>query len=153
VLVHTALVDSELAGAMKELLGTPGGRTLFRYRQNDELVGLSARRLNDYIREYMGEDFTAKDFRTWGGTLLAGVALADETRPRRRRSKNACSPRSCERSASSLETRLRLRALRTSVPRWSSSISTDERSTIFARGIYGPSAHGTWTSIWRNKPY
>jgi DNA topoisomerase-1 len=59
------------------LLAAPGGRTLFRYRHNDELVGLSARRLNDYIREHMGEDFTAKDFRTWGGTLLAAVALAE----------------------------------------------------------------------------
>ncbi len=77
VLVHTALVDSELAGAMKELLEAPGGRSLFRYRHNDELVSLSARRLNDYIREHMGEDFTAKDFRTWGGTLLAAVALAE----------------------------------------------------------------------------
>jgi DNA topoisomerase-1 len=77
VLVHTALVDSELAGAMKELLAVRGGRTLFRYRNNDEVVGLSARRLNDYIQEHMGEDFTAKDFRTWGGTLLAAVALAE----------------------------------------------------------------------------
>jgi DNA topoisomerase I len=77
VLVHTALVDSELASALKELLDTRGGRTLFRYRHNDELVGLSARRLNDYIGEHMGEDFTAKDFRTWGGTLLAAIALAE----------------------------------------------------------------------------
>ena len=77
VLVHTAVVDTELAGALKELLAARGGRTLFRYRHNDELVALSARRLNDYIREYMGEDFTAKDFRTWGGTLLAAIALAE----------------------------------------------------------------------------
>jgi DNA topoisomerase I len=77
VLVHTALVDSELASALKELLETRGGRTLFRYRHNDELVALSARRLNDYIREHMGDDFTAKDFRTWGGTLLAAIALAE----------------------------------------------------------------------------
>jgi DNA topoisomerase-1 len=77
VLVHTALVDSELASALKELLDRRGGRTLFRYRHNDELVGLSARRLNDYIGEHMGEDFTAKDFRTWGGTLLAAIALAE----------------------------------------------------------------------------
>ena len=77
VLVHTALVDSELAAALKELLDLPGGRTLFRYRHNDALVGLSARRLNDYIGEHMGEDFTAKDFRTWGGTLLAAIAFAE----------------------------------------------------------------------------
>jgi DNA topoisomerase-1 len=62
---------------MRELLAAPGGRSLFRYRHNGELVSLSARRLNDYIREHMGEDFTAKDFRTWGGTLLAAVALAE----------------------------------------------------------------------------
>jgi DNA topoisomerase-1 len=77
VLVHTALVDSELAAALKELLDMRGGRTLFRYRHNDALVGLSARRLNDYIGEHMGEDFTAKDFRTWGGTLLAAIAFAE----------------------------------------------------------------------------
>ena len=77
VLVHTALVDSELAAALKELLDMRGGRTLFRYRHNDELVGLSARRLNDYIGEHMGEGFTAKDFRTWGGTLLAAIAFAE----------------------------------------------------------------------------
>jgi DNA topoisomerase-1 len=40
-------------------------------------VNLGSRRLNEYIREHMGEEFTAKDFRTWGGTLLAAVALAE----------------------------------------------------------------------------
>jgi DNA topoisomerase-1 len=33
--------------------------------------------LNDYIQEHMGEEFTAKDFRTWGGTLLAAVSFAE----------------------------------------------------------------------------
>ncbi|HEY7018934.1 MAG TPA: hypothetical protein VH297_10750 [Gaiellaceae bacterium] len=77
VLCHAALVDEELAAAMKELLAAPGGRRLFRYRYEDELVNLGARRLNDYIREFLGEEFTAKDFRTWGGTLLAATALAE----------------------------------------------------------------------------
>ena len=77
VLCRTVLVDDELAAAMKELLAAPGGRRLFRYRQNGDLVNLGARRLNDYIREHMGEEFTAKDFRTWGGTLLAAVAFAE----------------------------------------------------------------------------
>jgi DNA topoisomerase-1 len=74
---HTALVDAELAAALKELIAAPGGRRLFRYRLNGDLVNLGARRLNEYIREHMGEEFTAKDFRTWGGTLLAAVALAE----------------------------------------------------------------------------
>jgi DNA topoisomerase-1 len=74
--VRTAVVDSELAETMRELLERPG-RRLFRYRLDDETYNLTARRLNDYIAEFMGEEFTAKDFRTWGGTLIAAVALAE----------------------------------------------------------------------------
>ena len=55
----------------------PGGRRLFRYEHNGELVNLGARRLNEYIREHLGEEFTAKDFRTWGGTLVAAIELAE----------------------------------------------------------------------------
>jgi len=76
VWVRTAVVDSELAGAMRTLLETPG-RRLLRYRLDEETYNLSARRLNDYIAAFMGEEFTAKDFRTWGGTLIAAVALAE----------------------------------------------------------------------------
>jgi DNA topoisomerase-1 len=74
--VRTAVVDSELAEAMRQLRGQPG-RRLFCYRLDDETFNLTARRLNDYIAEFMGEEFTAKDFRTWGGTLIAAVALAE----------------------------------------------------------------------------
>ena len=77
VLCRTVLVDDELASAIKELLAAPGGRRLFRYEYNGELVNLGARRLNEYIREYLGEGFSAKDFRTWGGTLVAAIELAE----------------------------------------------------------------------------
>jgi DNA topoisomerase-1 len=77
ILCHTVLVDSELAVAMKHLLALPGGRRLFRYERDGELYNLGARKLNEYIREHMGEEFTAKDFRTWGGTLVAAVELAE----------------------------------------------------------------------------
>jgi DNA topoisomerase I len=77
VWVRTAIVDAELADAMKLLLRAGGGGRLFRYRLDDEVYSLSARRLNDYIGEFMGEEFTAKDFRTWGGTLIAAIALAE----------------------------------------------------------------------------
>ena len=77
VRVRTALVDAELADAIRALLGVKGGRRLFRYRNGDELLNLTGRRLNRYIREHMGDEFTAKDFRTWGGTLLAAIALAE----------------------------------------------------------------------------
>ena len=76
-LVRTAVVDAELAASIRELLAASGGRGLFRYRNGNGLCNLSGRRLNDYIQEHMGEEFTAKDFRTWGGTLLAVVSLAE----------------------------------------------------------------------------
>ena len=75
--VRTAVVDEELAAAMKEVLRLPGGRQLFRYRYEDSFANLTGARLNEYINEYLGEEFTAKDFRTWGGTLLAAIALAE----------------------------------------------------------------------------
>jgi DNA topoisomerase I len=81
VWVRTALVDAELASVMKELSALPGGRRLFRYRVNGELYNLTGRRLNDYIAEHMGDEFTAKDFRTWGGTLLAATSFAERPIP------------------------------------------------------------------------
>jgi DNA topoisomerase I len=75
--VRTQIVDSELAAAVKDLLALRGGRRLFRYEWEGDLYNLTSKRLNDYIRIYMGEEFTAKDFRTWGGTLLAAVAFAE----------------------------------------------------------------------------
>jgi DNA topoisomerase-1 len=77
VLCHSVLADDELAAAMKELVALPGGRLLFRYRRDGETFNLGARKLNEYIREYLGEEFTAKDFRTWGGTLVAAIQLAE----------------------------------------------------------------------------
>lgn len=81
VWVRTAFVDAELAGAMRSLLALKGGRRLFRYRIDDAFCNLNDRKLNEYIQERMGEDFTAKDFRTWGGTLVAAIALAERGVP------------------------------------------------------------------------
>jgi DNA topoisomerase I len=74
--VHTTLVDEELADALKALLATPGAR-VFRYERDGQFRNLTGAVLNEYIREHMGDDFTAKDFRTWGGTLSAAVMLAE----------------------------------------------------------------------------
>jgi DNA topoisomerase I len=76
-LIRTALIDPDLAEAIRELKALKGGRVLFRYRNGDGFCNLTGRRLNDYIQEHMGEEFTAKDFRTWGGTLIAAIALAE----------------------------------------------------------------------------
>src|SRR5918999_702557 len=76
-IVRTTLVDAELADAMKELLALPRGQRLFRYEWEGGLCVLTGARLNDYVRAYLGDEFTAKDFRTWGGTLIAAIALAE----------------------------------------------------------------------------
>jgi DNA topoisomerase I len=75
--VRTTLVDEELADAIKELRALPGGRRLFRYEWEGDLYNLTGARLNDYVRQYLGEESTAKDFRTWGGTLIAAIGLAE----------------------------------------------------------------------------
>jgi DNA topoisomerase-1 len=75
--VRTTLVDEELADAVMQLLEVPGGPRLFSYEWEGSLCNLTGARLNDYVRDYLGEEFTAKDFRTWGGTLIAAIALAE----------------------------------------------------------------------------
>jgi DNA topoisomerase-1 len=53
---------------------------VFRYEWEGAVYNLTSKRLNDYVKLYMGPDFSAKDFRTWGGTLLAAIALAEHAR-------------------------------------------------------------------------
>jgi DNA topoisomerase-1 len=77
--VRTTLVDEELAAAMKELLAVKGAR-VFEYEWEGALYNLTSKRLNDYVKLYLGADYTAKDFRTWGGTLTAAVAFAERAR-------------------------------------------------------------------------
>ena len=78
VWVRTAVVDSDLAEAIKALRSLGGGRRLFRYELPDgSYCNLTSRKLNEYIRGHMGQEFTTKDFRTWGGTLIAAIALAE----------------------------------------------------------------------------
>ena len=79
--VRTTLVDEELAEAVKDLLAFPGGPRLFRYWSEESTSTLTGARLNDYVREYLGDEFTAKDFRTWGGTLLAAIEFAEHGPP------------------------------------------------------------------------
>lgn len=53
------------------------GQALFQYRDDDgRLQPVDSGAVNDYLRETMGEAFTAKDFRTWGGTVAAFRRLA-----------------------------------------------------------------------------
>jgi DNA topoisomerase IB len=61
-----------------------GGPELFAYRRGRQWVDVRSSDINDFVRELSGGEFTAKDFRTWAGTVLAAVALgvAEEARSR-----------------------------------------------------------------------
>jgi DNA topoisomerase IB len=81
VQVRTTLVDEELAAAMRDLLAVQKGGRVFRYRGEDGAMhNLTSRHLNEYVKCHMGDDFSAKDFRTWGGTLLAAIGLAEHAK-------------------------------------------------------------------------
>lgn len=68
--------DRRLARLVRGCQQLPG-QALFQYRDDaGELQPVDSGLVNDYLREAMGEDFTAKDFRTWGGTLAAIQRLA-----------------------------------------------------------------------------
>lgn len=68
--------DARLVRLVRRCRDLPG-QCLFQYRdETGELVPVQSAQVNDYLRAAMGEDFTAKDFRTWGGTLAAMRALA-----------------------------------------------------------------------------
>jgi len=70
------LRDRRVARIVRELKKLPG-KDLFQYRAEDgSVVNIRRRHINEYIKETMGSRFSAKDFRTWAGTLIAACALA-----------------------------------------------------------------------------
>jgi DNA topoisomerase-1 len=70
-----AITDRRLARVVRACRELPG-HELFQYldRDGERQVG-GSEEVNAYLRQATGEDFTAKDFRTWGGTVLALSAL------------------------------------------------------------------------------
>ena len=77
------LTDRGLARVVRAAEELPGQR-LFQYVDEDgQARGIDSEDVNEYIREVMGEEFSAKDFRTWAGTVLAVRALlaAEEGAP------------------------------------------------------------------------
>ena len=69
--------DRRVARVITRLQELPG-QDLFQWVDDDgELHGVESDDVNAYIREASGDDFTAKDFRTWAGTVLAAWALQE----------------------------------------------------------------------------
>jgi len=77
VAIDATMLDARLAETVRELLDLPGGARLFRYENGDGRSRVTASTLNAYVKEHLGDEFTAKDFRTWGGTLAAARVLAE----------------------------------------------------------------------------
>jgi DNA topoisomerase-1 len=72
---EVGLRDRRLAGVVRRCQELPG-QELFQYVGEDgEVRDVASDDVNAYIREASGGDFTAKDFRTWAGTVLAYRAL------------------------------------------------------------------------------
>lgn len=71
------VADTPLVEIIREVKALPGSR-LFRYRDADGCVcNVTAKQVNRYIKEIVGERYTSKDLRTFGGTLRAATILAD----------------------------------------------------------------------------
>ena len=63
-----AVKDADVAKIVAALKKSKGAR--------HQIFDVKDRHVNDYIQSIVGENFTAKDFRTWAGTLLCSIALA-----------------------------------------------------------------------------
>jgi DNA topoisomerase-1 len=71
------LNDRRLARIVQRCQALPG-EDLFQYEDDDGVrQSIGSGDVNDYIREISGQEFTAKDFRTWAGTILAVAALKE----------------------------------------------------------------------------
>jgi DNA topoisomerase IB len=75
--------DRSIAGLVKTLRGRRGGgHDLLAYRNGEEWRDVRSDEINDYIKVVVGEEHSAKDFRTWNATVLAAVVLAGSARQR-----------------------------------------------------------------------
>ena len=77
----TAVHDRRLARVVKSIQELPGQR-LFQYVDHDGARhAVESDDVNAYLQDALGEHFTAKDFRTWAGTLAAAKALSMHPAP------------------------------------------------------------------------
>jgi len=75
--------DAAARRAIEEMYRRRGGpEDLLAFREGKEWRDVRSDEINEYIHEHIGDQFTAKNFRTWHGTVLAAVELAGEEKPR-----------------------------------------------------------------------
>ncbi len=71
------LKNAKLAKAVQNCKEIPGRELFQYYDENGQRHAIESGMVNDYIKEISGEDFTAKDFRTWSGTVNALIAFKE----------------------------------------------------------------------------
>ena len=71
------VTDKKLRRVVEECAALPGYEIFKYYDEDGEIRDVKSRDLNAYIKEIMGGEFTAKDFRTWAGTLFAALKLSE----------------------------------------------------------------------------
>lgn len=71
------LSDKRLARVLDKLSDLPGQEVFQYVDENGERHAIGSSDVNAYLKEISGEDFSAKDFRTWAGTVLASLALQE----------------------------------------------------------------------------
>jgi DNA topoisomerase-1 len=69
------VTDRRLAKIIRQLQDLPGQEVFQYVDEEGEARKVTSEDVNEYLREITGKDFTAKDFRTWAGTVLAALAL------------------------------------------------------------------------------
>jgi DNA topoisomerase I len=75
---YVALADDLVLRAVHDLLARrSGGSELLAYKDGRQWYDVSSNDINSYIKTQVGEEMSAKDFRTWHGTVIAAVVLAD----------------------------------------------------------------------------
>jgi DNA topoisomerase-1 len=72
------VTDRRVAKVIAKCQDLPGQDLFQCLEENGEVRDVTSQDVNDYLRQIAGEDFTAKDFRTWGGTMLAAIALSKQ---------------------------------------------------------------------------
>jgi DNA topoisomerase IB len=77
------IIDPKVSRLVKTLRDRRGGgHELLAYRNGSEWRDLRSDEINIYIKDVIGQEYSAKDFRTWNATVLAAVVLAGSARAR-----------------------------------------------------------------------
>jgi DNA topoisomerase-1 len=94
---EVTLNDSNLAKLVKKCKDIPGQELFQYYKNGNEHRSIDSGMINNYIKEITGGDFTAKDFRTWGGTLeaLRQLAICNAQNPEMNKKKQVVEALDC----------------------------------------------------------